>query len=94
MKISDIGAILVAILDFRHIGFSEEVEIVKFGFLGPENLSLDILQAIYNVHCSCYFMKTAFWRNIGRHFENPKDPRDHSEVKMNAKFVFSRPNDL
>ena len=39
------GAILAAILDFHHIGFSEEVKIVKFEFLDPENLGLDILQA-------------------------------------------------
>ena len=60
---------MAAILDFRHIGFSEEVEIVKFEFLDPENLGVDILQAIFNAHCSSYFQKNAFWRHIGRHFE-------------------------
>ena len=68
-KISILGAILAAILDFRHIGFSEEVKIVKFEFLDPENLGVDILQAIFNAHCSSYFQKNAFWRHIGRHFE-------------------------
>ena len=69
-KISILGAILAAILDFRHIGFSEEVEIAKFGFLGPENLGLDILQAIYNEDCCCYFAKNVFnLRHIGCHFE-------------------------
>ena len=46
-KISILAAILAAILEFRHIGFSEEVEIMKFEFLDPENLGLDILQAIF-----------------------------------------------
>ena len=41
------GVILAAILDFRHIGFSEEIEIMKFQFLDPETLGLDILQAIF-----------------------------------------------
>ena len=42
-----LAAILVAILDFRHIGFSDEIDFVKFGFPDPENLENDILQAIY-----------------------------------------------
>ena len=52
VKKSNFGAILAAILDFRHIGFSQEIEFVKFGFLDPENLVLDILQAILNKKCS------------------------------------------
>ena len=40
-------AILAAILDFRHIKFSDVTDFVKFGFLDPENLGNDILQAMY-----------------------------------------------
>ena len=37
------GAILAAILDFRHIGFSQDIDFGKIGFLDPQNLVLDIL---------------------------------------------------
>ena len=38
-------AILAAILDFRHIEFSDVNYFGKFGFLDPKNLEKDILQA-------------------------------------------------
>ena len=38
-------AILVAILDFRHIEFSDVIYFGKFGLLDPKNLEKDILQA-------------------------------------------------
>ena len=38
-------AILAAILDFRHIEFSDVIHCGKFGFLDPQNLEKDILQA-------------------------------------------------
>ncbi len=45
---ANFGPNMAAILDFRHLGFSFEVDIVKFGILDPKNLVIDILQAISN----------------------------------------------
>ena len=70
-KISILGAILAAILDFRHIGFSEEVEIVKFEFLDPENLGLDILQAIFLTIGTNNKENLDFRRHFGRHLGFP-----------------------
>ena len=42
-----LAAILAAILDFRHIGFSDVINFGKFGFPDPENLGMDILQAMF-----------------------------------------------
>ncbi len=42
------GSFVVAILDFRHIGLFWETDFSLFAFLDPQNLVLDILQAISN----------------------------------------------
>ena len=70
-KIPISGAILAAILDLRHIGFSEEVEIVKFGFLDLVNLGLDILQALFNDYWADNGKNLDFRRHFGRHLGFP-----------------------
>ncbi len=37
-----LAIILAAILDFRHIGFSDVTDFVKFGLLDPQNYEKDI----------------------------------------------------
>ena len=38
---------MAAILDFRHIGYSDVINFSRFGFPDPENLRFDILQAMF-----------------------------------------------
>ena len=62
-----LAAILGAILDFRHIGFSDVIDFGKFGFPDPENLEKDILQAMFYQQLASWVRKTDFSRHFGGH---------------------------
>ena len=46
--IQDGHILAAAILDFRHIGFSDVIHFGSIRFLDPENLGKDILQAKFH----------------------------------------------